>query len=56
MLINWRAPVTGTFFLSISAQGAEAKHLLGESLYAGQLEGEPECAAHAFIEDNQVNH
>merc|ERR1712038_1728626 len=32
----------------------EAKHLLGESLYAGQLEGEPECAAHAFIEDNQV--
>ena len=35
---------------------SEAKHLLGESLYAGQLEGEPECAAHAFIEDNQVNH
>merc|ERR1712186_129694 len=27
----------------------EAKHLLGESFYAGQLEG-----AHAFIEDNQV--
>merc|ERR1712013_40416 len=32
----------------------EAKHLLGESLYAGDLEGDPECAAHAFIEDNQV--
>ena len=24
MLINWRAPVTGTIFLSISAQGVES--------------------------------
>ena len=41
--------------LSVCQVLPEAKHLLGESLYAGQLEGEPECAAHAFIEDNQVN-
>ena len=32
----------------------EAEELLGGSLYAGRLEGEPDCEAHAFVEVNQV--
>ena len=34
---------------------AEAEELLGGSLYAGRLEGEPGCEAHAFLEADQVN-
>jgi hypothetical protein len=33
---------------------AEAEELLGGSLYAGRLEGEPGCEAHAFLEADQV--
>ena len=32
----------------------EAEELLGGSLYAGMLEGEPGCEAHAFLQGNQV--
>ena len=34
---------------------AEAEELLDGSLYAGRLEGEPGCEAHAFLEADQVN-
>ena len=33
---------------------ADAEELLGGSLYAGRLEGEPDCEAHAFLQGNQV--
>ena len=34
---------------------AEAEELLGGSFYAGRLDGEPGCEAHAFLEADQVN-
>ena len=32
----------------------EAEELLGGSFYAGMLENEPECEAHAFFDGDQV--
>ena len=45
----------GRFFYRTFCQVlAEAEELVGGSLYAGRLEGEPDCEAHAFLEGNQV--